>query len=781
MTLSRRYRDRMVERAADRSGGNLPAAVTSFVGRRRSIDLVRQCLSTSRLVTLTGPGGVGKTRLAVEVAAASHRVFTDGVWLVDLAPITNPDLVTQAVATELGVRKHSTRPALEQLVEFLTDRRRLLVLDNCEHVLDACTVMIDHMLRSCPRLRILATSREMLGIQGEALYPVPSLTAPDPEAPVSVEALTQYESVSLLVDRASAVSPGFAVTEQNQDAVARLCAGLDGLPLAIELAAIRLRSLTVEQVVARLSDRFALLTIGSRAALPRQRTLRALIDWSYDLCPAPQQRLWARLSVFSNGFDQEAAEEVCADDDVRREEILNLLDGLIARSIVTRVDADRRPRFRMLETIRQYGHDRLVDLGELESARQRHREFFHQVACRTADNWCGPGQEDALARLRADHGNLRAALESSLADPPDTELALGLCAALCWHWCAGGFLTEGRSWMDRILALPAGPSVARGHALWAGGWIAVLQGDLTAAERWQVECEALSRQLHDRSVDGRALSLAASIASFRGQLPEAAAAFEESTETLTDAGDRGVMMLSIFQLAGVRLYMDGVDQAAAAARRVIGMSEECGDHWARSFALSILARCLWLNDELDDAQRMTEAALKLQRGFRDGVGAALMTHQLAWIAASKREFTRAASLLGAAHSIWRIIGTDISAFGSRYISYNVVCESAATGALREAEFQAAFEQGMQRSVEQAMDYALQRQPTTASTPTPSTLTRREREVAELVAEGLSNRRIAERLVLSPRTVDGHVERILAKLGFASRAQIAAWVATVPAR
>lgn len=767
----------MAERAAaDRAVGNLPAAVTSFVGRRQELGQVRQYLSASRLVTLTGAGGVGKTRLAIEAAAQSRRAFADGVWLVDLAPLTDGALVTQAVMAELGIGQHTTRPVIDQVLEFLGDRQMLIVLDNCEHVLDACAEAVDQLLRRCPGLRILATSRQTLRISGECVYTVPSLSVPDPAESVSVKALGRYEAVGLLVERAVAVQPGFTVNESNRNAVIQLCAGLDGIPLAIELAVTRLRALSIEQVVDRLADRFDLLTGGSRAALARQRTLRALIDWSYDLCSADEQRLWARISVFTGEFDLESAEEVCAGDGVRQEQILDLVESLVAQSIVTRIDTRRQTRFRMLETIRQYGLDRLVDFGEQDRLRDRHLHFFLRLAQRMAENWCGPEQEEALTRLRADHGNLRSAVEWSLADPAGTQQALELCGALCWHWCAGGFLSEGRILLDQGLALPGEPTPARARALWVAGWIALLQGDPVAVENRLDECRRLAEQVGDRAVSGLALSLAGSAAAFRGHRTEAANALEQAIEILTEEGDNGAVLLAMFQLAAELLYLGDHDGATATAQKAINISEQCGEHWARSYAQWILAQCIWIRGDPDEASRLTRVALELQRGFRDPVGAAMMIDQLAWIAASKREFTRAACLLGAATSVWRSIATDISAFGPGMTGHRADCERETKRALREPAFQAAVEQGMQRTVQEAIDYATQRQETVPGPQQQLVLTRREREVAELVGQGLSNRQTADRLVVSPRTVDGHVENILAKLSFTSRSQIAAWVA-----
>ncbi|MPY46091.1 AAA family ATPase, partial [Streptomyces phyllanthi] len=380
--------------------GNLPAALTTFVGRRRDIAEIRRRLGAARLLTLTGVGGVGKTRLALEAAAAARKGFADGVWLVDLAPVRDPSAVAGATATALGVPDLGARPVLDQLTGHLARRRALIVLDNCEHLVDACAELAETLLSGAPELRVLATSRRTLGIAGEHVFTVPPLSVPD-------------EAVELLLDRASAIRPEFRVTGTNRDAVTRLCARLDGLPLAIELAASRLRTLTVEQLADRVEDRFALLTGGSRTARPRQRTLRALIDWSYELCGPAERLLWNRLSVFAGGFDLDAAEGVCSGDGVPRHEVLDLLDRLVAQSVVLTTEHEGTARYRMLETIRQYGRERLAEYGADEERRllRRHRDHFLSLAEHLAADWYGPGQEEALARLRTEHGNLRVALE----------------------------------------------------------------------------------------------------------------------------------------------------------------------------------------------------------------------------------------------------------------------------------------------------------------------------------------------------------------------------------
>ena len=430
-----------------RLNGDFSAPVTSFVGRHDEIAEVRRCLSRSRLVTLTGVGGVGKTRLALEAAARSRKAFADGVWLADLSAVRDGALVTQTVATALGLQDRSTRPLPEQLVDFLADRQMLIVLDNCEHLLDSCAALVTQLLQA-PDLRLLATSLQALRVAGERVLVVPPLPVPDPDHLPTLTALARYEAVSLLVDRVAAVQPGFSVTEENGPAIAKVCARLGGIPLAIELAAARVRTLPVGQVADQLNNRFTLLTRGEQTAPPRQQTLRGLIDWSYELCSAEERLLWARLSVFAGEFDLEAAEMICSDESLRREVILDLIDGLVAQSIIFRSVLTGRPRYRMLETIRQYGRERLADSDVLYGICRRHRDYYLRLAQRTAAQWCGPDQEAFMARLRADHDDLRSALAWCMTDPAGAEPMLAFTAALRFHWCTDEYLREGQQWLE---------------------------------------------------------------------------------------------------------------------------------------------------------------------------------------------------------------------------------------------------------------------------------------------------------------------------------------------
>lgn len=774
--------------SAARPTGDLPVAVTSFVGRRHEITEVRRLISMSRLVTLTGAGGVGKTRLALEVAGRARSAFPDGVWLVDLAAVEESAQVPQTVADALGVLDRSTLPPAEKITGRLRRSQLLIILDNCEHLRDACAGFVAGLLRAAPGVRVLATSRSALGISGEQLFTVPPLSVPDPERAGRLgdaAALGRYDAVGLLVDRAAAVRPGFSLSDQDPVAVARVCARLDGIPLAIELAATRLRVLSIGDLADRLEDRFALLTGGSRAALPRQQTLRALIDWSHTLCTEQERLLWSRLAVFSGRFDLAAAEGVCAGDGLPAEFIVDLVDRLVAQSILVGEYPDTGVSFRMLETIRQYGRERLAESGQADRLRRRHRDFYLERVERIAERWCGPGQEAALARLRADHGDLRAALELCMSEPDGASAALRMAAALRQHWYADVYLAEGRHWLDRALALPAPVPAARERAgaLWVAAWVSVLQGDRDRAADRLAECERLAGEYGDRTSLAFATSLHGTVALFEGDLTGSIAHFEDAIVALQETGNPLGALTAMFQLAIALTHAGDTAKAVEVCERALRISDEHGERWSRSYILWAHGLATWQGGDPVAATELTREALIIQRGFTDHVGAALMIELLAWLAAAQADFARAAHLLGAADSVWRKVGTTIAAFGPHHGGHHARCEQETRRALRDARYRAALTATEQFTVAQAIAYALDEPDTAAVTGPgapgsgePSPLTRREEEVADLVAQGLSNRRIAESLVLSTRTVEGHVEHILAKLGFTTRTQIAAWVA-----
>ncbi|HET6884716.1 MAG TPA: BTAD domain-containing putative transcriptional regulator, partial [Rubrobacteraceae bacterium] len=484
---------------------NLPVSLTSFVGRERELLEVKRALAMTRLLTLTGPGGSGKTRLALETAADLVGAYQDGVWLVDLAPLSEPGLLVQEVAGVLEVQERPGKPLLDTLVDSLRSSQMLLVLDNCEHLVDAVARLVEDLLRSCPNLRLLATSREALGVAGEINLPVPPLSLPDPGRLMTVEELEGYGSARLFVERALYRPSAFTLTPENAGAVAEVCRQLEGIPLAIELAAARVGVLAVEQIAERLSDSLGLLTGGGRTLTSRQRTLRGSLDWSFALLDEPERKLFGRLAVFAGGWSLEAAQAVCSEDGIGQDFVLDLLSELVDKSLVmVGSTASGATRYRMLEPIRQYAREKLEVGGGAEEAQGRHAAFFLDVAEEAEPELAGPRSGPWVGRLEEEHDNLRAAL-SWVLERREAGQDLRFGAALWRFWLAEGYLSEGREWLDAILAGgEQGPERAR--ALEGLGWLAQYQGDIERAAAAYREMLKLSRELDDRGNVATALN-----------------------------------------------------------------------------------------------------------------------------------------------------------------------------------------------------------------------------------------------------------------------------------
>ncbi|MDQ6675410.1 MAG: helix-turn-helix domain-containing protein, partial [Chloroflexota bacterium] len=462
---------------------NLPLQLSSFVGREDELAELQRVSRIARLLTLTGAGGIGKTRLAMEAARAMASAYPDGVWLVELAHLVDPGLVPEAVATAVGVLGTPGQDMSTTLALALQRRSLLLLLDNCEHLVASCAALADGLQRACPELRILATGREPLGVAGELVWTVQPLAVPDPADAPSVDVLSDIAAVRLFVERAQAGQPGFVLHEANGALVADICRHLEGVPLALELAAARVRTLGVTELASRLDDRLHLLVGGSRVAPARQQTLRATLDWSYALLSEPERTLFARLAVFAGGWTLEASEAVCAGDGLAREAVLDVLAQLVDRSLVA---VDPTPgggvRYRLLETVREYAHERLVESAEVAGLQRRHATWYHQLAERADRLLLGPDQMAWMARLETELGNLRAALDWSASLAGDPELGLRTAAALWWFWPRSGHLHEGRAYLNRLLALHTKPTSVRAWGLQAAAQAAYLAGDLVTAQ-----------------------------------------------------------------------------------------------------------------------------------------------------------------------------------------------------------------------------------------------------------------------------------------------------------
>jgi len=781
--------------------GNLAFEMTSFVGRVQALGEVNRLLSESRLVTLTGAGGTGKTRLALRVAAQRRRAIADGVWFVDLTQLTDSPLLTQnaenpdelafLVTATLGLRERSDGTALGTLVEQLADRQLLLILDNCEHLLPATAILAAALLRGCPGVRMLATSREPLIISGERLFPVPPLLAPDPGLQLSLADVIRCESVSLFLARAQAVVPGFALTADNQFAVAELCYRLDGLPLAIELAAARVRVLGPQQILDRLAGRFNLLSGSTRGVPERQRTLRACVDWSFDLCTEPERTLWARLSVFAGGFELDAVEGVCTDEDLPPADALAMVTSLVDKSILVRSNVGdgagngqaEAARYRMLETIRDYGQEKLIEAGEDLALRRRHRDWCQRLAARAGSEWISDRQAYWVARLGREHPNLRVAIEFCLTEPGEAEAALRLMGSLPQsYWPAGGLFGEGRRWLDRALAQATATTTLRARALLDSSHLATVQGDTAAGIRLLNEGEELARRLGGTVELGHAAFLRGLGALFANDLPVAVENLTRAWAILSEVADLDLdLYLQVLRTFGVASGLSGDQQrASTCVQEMLSIVEPRGEGRYRSAALWVGGLTAWLRRDLPQGVAHLVECLRLKRawGSEDLYVTAWCLEVLAWIAADQQRHRPAATLLGAANALWRDIGSPIAA-ARHLVGFHHACERQIRDALGNAAYTDAYHHGHVLTSEDAIAYALDEPPQPAPVmpkDTPTSLTRREREIVELLAGGRSNKDIAARLFISQRTAEGHVEHILTKLGFTSRASVAAWVA-----
>ncbi|MFE0252032.1 ATP-binding protein [Streptomyces sp. NPDC059010] len=864
----------------------------------------RELLARTRLVTLTGPGGVGKTRLAARIAAAVRRTFPDGVRYVHLSGLDDPELVPLAAADALDLHDHSARPPLQALVERVRDRRLLLLIDNCEHLLPACAELAAALLHGTTGVRILATSRHRLGLTEEHLLDVRPLPVPDPDGDLSLP--EGHPALALFADRAAAVVPDFRLTPANRAAVARLCRRLDGIPLAIELAAVRMRVLDVDQLLDRLADRYRLLTGGSPTALPRHQTLRAAVDWSHELCTGWERLVWARLSVLAGSFDLETAEVVCGGGSgtgveraegvegvvgaagregvegvggagtgamgaggpagvggegagavrgdvmvgvggvgggswaagrsgevgllvegggagagdpvgfggggpdgsggagpVQEYDVLDAITGLVDKSVLSREAGPDGIRYRLLDTLRHYGSAHLRRLpGEEPAARRRQRDWMLHRAARCESAWFGPGQREIVARLRADQDNLRTALDFSLSTPGERLPGLRLAGTLWFYWHACGAPREGRHWLDRALAANPEPTRERARGLWIAGLLAAATHDLTAGLALAQDAHALAQDLGDAAEAAHAEYVIGVITLFMDDLPTALRHFEASVARGRVPGQH----LSLYGLDQVELacalgFLGEADRAVEVCERARRMCERHGEEWVHSYVLRMLALAHTVRRDWVRAEHQAREALRLKLAVHDVTGIALTLDLLARIATETGAHERAAVLLGAADHTWS--GIDRDRWGSATLkATRRDSETRARAALTRPAFQRAYERGTALGLPETVDYAVtdadtgtdaKQQPRPCTRPQSPTggagstgrteftersivhLTRRETEVAELVAQGLANQQIADRLVIARRTAEGHVERILGKLGFSNRSQIAAWV------
>jgi predicted ATPase/DNA-binding CsgD family transcriptional regulator len=764
-----------------RRSGNLPAETTSFVGRRRELAEVRKKLSVARLVSLVGPGGVGKTRLAIRMAADLARSFRDGTWLVELADVRDPALLSNAAMAALDLRDQAFTEPLVLLLSYLKDKELLLLMDNCEHLLGSAAQVAAEVIKSAPGVRVLVTSREPLAIAGEHVVPVPPLELPSAHAAESLAQLGHNEAVMLFTERAAAASGTFELSGANQIAVADLCRRLDGLPLAIELAAVRTRVLTVEQIGDRLNDRFGLLTGGGRAALPRHQTLRTTIDWSYDLLAVAERMLLRRLCVFSGRFALEDVEAVCTSDDVPVADALDQLSSLVDKSLVMKEDVHGVACYRLHETMREYSVLKLREAGEDVVVGERCTDYYWS-RCQQARGEARYRLSDWLEWMDLEIDNIRAVLRHCVTRR-DARRGLDLVTSVGWYWITRA-TTEGVRWLDELLATGRGNPEGQFWAYFLRGFLAVLKADATAARPPLQRAMATARALGQPTLLSQALAMASIAENLAGDSGSAQRLLDELAVVTTGLDDFPAS-ISLLQARALNGFFQGdIETVKAAASEGIRLSREVGDLYSLEMMLLNAGGAALITGDLDQAKIFYTEGLGIARRIDDRVAEYALLDGLGCVAAGRGEPRLAAQLIGAAETVRTQAGASLIPILAPLIA---MAEESATAALGASKFQGEMEAGRRLSRQQAIQMALGEAPRKGLVPPLLAgegsvgalllLAKREADVARLVAQGLSNKQIGARLFISERTVDSHVRSVLNKLGFNSRAQIAGWMAS----
>ncbi|MFC5994667.1 ATP-binding protein [Pseudonocardia hispaniensis] len=755
--------------------GHLPLDPTSLIGRLREVRRVRSLLGSARLVCLTGPGGVGKTRIALRVADNAAKAFPDGVWLVELGSLRDPALVEATVAAALSLE--DGRALGGRLGDRIRSWNALLILDNCEHLVQASADLVSSVLIRAPGVRVLATSREALQVRGEHVVRVSPLEVPEnPDADVA--ALLRCESVQLLAERAMAVQPCFRVDESNAADVAQLCRRLDGVPLAIELAAARLRSLSVRQVLDRLDDSYRILNAAPRDVPPRQRSLEATIAWSYRHCAPLEQRLWARMSVFSGPVGIEAVTDVCSLPETGEEDIVDLVDGLVQKSILTREDG--AAEFRMLDTIRRFGARQLDPAGSDADLQRRYADHHRRLVDELAQHWFGGEQRSWHSRMRRALPDLRVVVDHDL-QHGRIDAALHMTAGLFPLWVAQGMLREGNLWLTRAVAAASPESRPLSRALWVHGWIQLLLGEVDAARASLRRSVRMAQAHGDAESHDYATALLAAADAFQGHYDRAIAACRRALDGRRRAGDDQAAAFIVFLLAEMYWARGDLDLALACAEEAENRCAPRGEQWCGSYALWTRGLVHYLRGEYTEATAVARRSLELKRSLNDTLGILLASEVVCWGMAGAGQWAEAGRLHAAIRPMWDRTCSPLMGFGNLIEHRNLWAERirARLGATRYRRAEAA---GAAMGIDDIATVALgqigEDRAGRAEARAPRSefagLTRREVEVARLVAQGLANKQIAAQLVIAPRTAEVHVERLRMKLGFSRRAQIAAW-------
>jgi predicted ATPase/DNA-binding CsgD family transcriptional regulator len=756
-----------------RRSGNLPAEATSFIGRHSELAELRKKLAAARLVSLVGPGGVGKTRFAIRAGTDLARGFPDGAWLVQLAELEDSTLVGNAVLAALDLRDQAATEPLALLLSYLRDKELLLVVDNCEHVLGAAAQLVTEVIQAAPGVRVIATSREPLSVPGEHVIPVPPLQLP--HAAQALGQIRQNEAAMLFMERAAAASGKFELTVSNQTAVVDLCRRLDGLPLAIELAAVRTRVLTAEQILERLTDRFGLLTGGSHAAIPRHQTLRTTIEWSHELLAAIERTLLRRLCVFAGRFTLEDVEAVCTSDDVPATQGLDLLSSLVDKSLVMKEDAKGLAFYRLHETMREYAGFKLHEAGEEEVVQQRCTDYYVS-RCQRSSAQARYGLVDWLEWMDLEIDNVRSVLRRCLTHA-DFARGIVLASSLGWYWNTRA-TTEGVRWLDQLLAPGVGDPEARAQAYFMRGFLAVLQSDQAGARPALERAVEAAREAGQPGLLSEALSMASMAENLAGDRALAERFLDESHGLVGGLDDLPVKLMFLQAQAFNGLFEGDLDVVRTASTEGARLSRETGDLYSHDSMLMNLAFAALVDGDLDESRRLSTEALRIAQQIDHRVAQFYLLDALACRAAASGEARLAAQLLGAAESLRAEAGANVIGFLTPLLAQARESAVAVLGASKfEAELSAGLGMGRGAAIGLALGESAPAAATAWDDAARGLLGKREAEVAQLVAEGLSNKQIGARLFISERTVGSHVRSILNKLGFNSRVQIAAWIAT----
>ncbi|MEV1172563.1 tetratricopeptide repeat protein [Nonomuraea sp. NPDC049784] len=686
-----------------RREGNLPAELTSFIGRTRLLATLKRHLNESRLVTVTGIGGVGKSRTVLRLAHQVRGQYPDGVWFADLGRLQDAGMVKHTIVSALGIADQSPRAESESLAEWVGERDMLLIIDTCEHLLQGCAELVQELLEAAPNLKVLATSRQSLHLPFEHVMPVPPLLVPGDDP---AENLFTNESVKLFAARAGASVPDFTLDEDNIGAVAELCRRLDGIPLAIELAAVRLRALSVEQILGLLTDRFSLLAGASRTALPRHQTLRAAIGWSHELCEPAERLLWARLSVFAGDFELDAARFVCSDGRLSAERITDLIGELVEKSILLTRSNDAGMRYKLIDTLAEYGEEWLDKLGQAEQVRQRHLEYYLSLAQRGEDAWSGPRQIYWFVRMRQEHDNVRLALEYALKTPGKQPLALTLLSSLWFMWVCCGFAREGRLYLERALEANPGPSKERCKALWVLAYIRNSQGDSVGGQTAAETCSSEAVQVGDSRAVILASKMQGTAAMLQGDMQKASALLGVAIEFNTDNKELNPGLLpAIVELAIVLTAQGEFYEAESLLQDCLLVCRERGELWLSSHAQWALAGARLATNRPEEALQSLREGLRIKLHFHDTLGTLLALESSARIFVALDRVPLAALLLGALQRNWRSAG--LPQLGAPFLSddHNA-CIRECVRRMGELAYKNALEEGARLDLEEASSLAL---------------------------------------------------------------------------